>query len=465
MSLERQKESVDQKTTQSHEASGEDGIRASAIEVSQRFAEQEQKRALTNQLMEKVCERTNLNQAYRRVKSNQGGAGVDGMKVDDLYAWIGQHKEELIRSLLEDRYKPKPVRGVIIPKPGGGVRQLGIPTVVDRLIQQALSQVLEPIFDPMFSNSSYGFRPGRSAHQALKEAQRYVADGHRVVVDVDLERFFDRVNHDILMSRLARWIGDKRVLRLIRRYLQAGLMREGVCERREEGTPQGGPLSPLLSNILLDEFDKELEKRGHKFCRYADDCNIYVRSRQAGERVMESIERFLEKRLRLKINRKKSSVSHVGKRKFLGHLLLMNGRLGIAPGSLKRAKKEIKEITRRCRSQRIESVILELNQFLSGWVTYFRYSDCRNHLEKMDSWIKRKLRCYRLKQRKRAGPIAEFLQERGVPEWRSWILAGSGKGWWRLSGSPSVQEAMNDQWFRDRGLLSLSAKFGLLNLC
>ena len=439
-------------------AGGEGGTRAAACEESQASTALDQQRALTTSLMEEVCNRENLNRAYKRVKANKGSAGVDGMTVHDLKTWLAEHKEMLIASLLDGSYQPRRVRGVEIPKPGGGVRQLGIPTVVDRLVQQAILQVLEPLLDPTFSESSYGFRPGRSAHQALHKGKEYVAEGRGVVVDVDLEKFFDRVNHDILMSRLARCVEDKRLLRIVRRFLTAGMMSNGVCMERHEGTPQGGPLSPLLANLLLDDLDKELERRGHRFCRYADDCNIYVQSKAAGERVMQSVVAFVEKRLRLRVNRDKSAVAHVSERKFLGHRLLAGGRLGIAPKSLERAKDRIRQITRRNRGISMREMIGELNSFLAGWVTYFRHAECRGHLQRMDEWIRRKLRCVRLKQRKRPKPIADFLQELGVPEWRAWILAGSGKGWWRMAGSPSATEAMPLAWFESQGLLTLTAR-------
>jgi RNA-directed DNA polymerase len=283
------------------------------------------------------------------------------------------------------------------------------------------------------------------------------------VVDTDLEKFFDRVNHDILMSRVSRWIGDKRMLRIIRRFLEAGMLQQGVKIRRIEGTPQGGPLSPLLANLLLDDLDKELERRGHRFCRYADDCNIYVRSRRAGERVMSSITCFLESKLRLRVNREKSAVANVGDRKFLGYRLLPDGKLGIAPASLRRAKGRIRQITRRNRGTSITKVIQDLNEFLGGWLIYFRHAKCRGHLQKLDGWIRRKLRCYRLKQRKRAKAIADFLRENGVPEWRAWIFALSGKGWWRLAGSPQASEAMPIEWFRKIGLINLTDRYLRLN--
>jgi RNA-directed DNA polymerase len=370
---------------------------------------------------------------------------------------LAEHKEELIASLLDGSYRPERVLGVEIPKPGGGTRQLGIPTVVDRLVQQAILQVLEPLLDPTFSESSYGCRPGRSAHQALHQAQKYVADGRVVVVDLDLEKFFDRVNHDVLLSRLARRVADKRLLRIVRRFLEAGMLRHGVCVERHEGTPQGGPLSPLLANLLLDELDKELESRGHSFCRYVDDCNIYVRSCAAGQRVMASVTAFLEGQLRLRVNRAKSAVAGVGERTFLGHRISSDGRLWIARESLERLKQRVSQLTRRNRGVRLGQVIQELNEFLSGWQRYFRFAG-GGSLRDLDGWIRRKLRCVRLKQRKRPKPLADWLQSLGVPEWRAWRLALSGKGWWRMAGSPQASEAMTNQWFRDQGLYSLTDK-------
>lgn len=409
--------------------------------------------------MEEVCQRENLNRAYRGVKANRGAPGIDGLTVEDLCDWLAEHKQELVAALLDGSYVPQPVRGVDIPKPGGGVRQLGIPTVIDRLVQQAILQVLEPLLAPTFSASSYGFRPGRSAHEALAQARQYVAEGRVIVVDVDLEKFFDRVNHDILMARLARRVADQRLLRIVRRFLEAGLMRDGVCLDRHEGTPQGGPLSPLLSNLLLDDLDKELERRGHRFCRYADDCNIYVQSKAAGERVMASVVRFLEDVLRLRVNREKSAVAYIEERKFLGHRLLSGGRLGIAPESLQRAKQRIRAITRRHRGIRLDRMVRELNSFLNGWVTYFRHAACKSHLTELDGWLRRKLRCVRLKQCKRTKPILDFLHRQGVSLRNAWLTALSGKGWWRLAGSPSANQAMSTQWFDSLGLVNLAQRF------
>jgi len=409
--------------------------------------------------MERVVERDNLNRAYRRVKANKGAPGVDRMTIRDLRDWIAMHKEELVASLLDGSYRPQTVRGVEIPKPGGGMRQLGIPTVVDRLVQQAILQVLEPLLDPTFSPSSYGFRPGRGAHDALRQASRYVAEGRGIVVDMDLEKFFDRVNHDILMARLARHVADKRLLKIVRRFLEAGMMQNGMHVERREGTPQGGPLSPLLANLLLDDLDKELERRGHCFCRYADDCNIYVRSQAAGERVLASLTQFLEERLCLRVNRQKSAAAPVVERKFLGHRLLGDGALTVAPKSLDRAKDRIRAITRRNRGVSFERIVGELNSFLSGWVTYFRHAKAKTILAELDKWIRSKLRCVRLKQRKRAKAIAEFLRGLGVPWGQCWTTAACGKGWWRMAHSPCAQQGMNNVWFETQGLISLFDRY------
>lgn len=420
---------------------------------------------LAENLMEKICERTNLNQAYERVKSNKGAGGIDGITVDDLLQHLRQHKQEILQSLLDGSYQPKAVRGVQIPKAGGGIRQLGVPTVVDRVVQQAILQVMEPLYDPGFSESSYGFRPRRSAHGALKQAGKYVAEGYCFVVDIDLEKFFDRVNHDILMSRLARRLGDKRLLKIIRRFLTAGLMQNGVYTKREAGTVQGGPLSPLLSNILLDELDKELERRGHKFCRYADDCNIYVRSQLAGERVMASVKQFLEKRLKLKINEEKSAVALVRERKFLGYTLRMDGQLRLAPQTLQRIKDKIRVQTSRNRGVKLESMIEGLNQYLRGWLGYFYLAASRSVFRDLDSWIRRRLRCYRLKQRKRSWPIAKYLISLGVKAKDAWNLAKSSKGWWRLSLNPTIHRALSNAWFEEQDLFSLEKRHKELNTC
>jgi RNA-directed DNA polymerase len=443
-------------------ASGEGGTGPAACEEWQASTALTRERALTANLMERVCERENLNRAYKRVKANKGAPGIDGMTVGELYDWLTENRGALVESLLDGSYEPQPILGKEIDKPSGGKRRLGIPTVVDRLIQQAILQVLEGIVDPTFSESSYGFRRGRNAHQAVKQAAEYVAEGQSIVVDVDLAKFFDRVNHDVLMARVARHVNDKRLLRIIRCFLEAGMMWDGVCIERYEGTPQGGPLSPLLANLLLDDLDKELERRGHRFCRYADDCNIYVRTQKAGDRVLRSVTRFLEEKLRLQVNQEKSAAAPVQERQFLGYRILRDGRLVIAPRSLERAKRRIRQITRRNRGISLEQMIGELNSYLIGWVTYFRYAACKSHLKRLDEWIRRKLRCVRLKQRKRAKSIADFLQSLGVPEWSSWILALSGKGWWRKAGAPQANQAMSIAWFKAQGLVSLSERYAEL---
>ena len=471
MSVKRQQGNGDQKdlfdevlkASLRHGVSGEGRTGAGTCEERQAHTAWAENRALTQHLMEEVASSANLNQAYKRVKANGGAAGVDGMTIADLRAWIGLHRDRLIASLLDGSYRPQAVRGVHIPKPGGGIRQLGIPTVVDRLLQQAILQVLEPLLDPGFSASSFGFRLGRSAHDALRQARQYVVKGYRFAVDIDLEKFFDRVNHDMLMARLARRVGDKRLLRIVRRFLQAGMMQDGVCTARHEGTPQGGPLSPLLANLLLDDLDKELEKRGHRFCRYADDCNIYVRSQAAGERVMASVTAFLEGKLKLRVNRQKSAVAPVEERQFLGHRLNAYGTMGIAPKSLKRAKDRLRRITRRNRGISLAKTVAEVNSFTTGWVTYYRNAQCKDALVNLDAWLRRKLRCVRLKHCKRAHSITVFLKECGVPEWRAWLLSLSGKGWWRMAASPQASEAMTIAWFNNLGLVGLANHHATLN--
>ena len=445
-------------------ATGADGIPSGAREESQTLAAAMQGRALAcEDLMERVAALGNLHRAMKAVRRNKGAGGVDGMTVDELEPWFAANWKALRDALLTGTHKPHPVSGVEIPKPSGGTRQLGIPTVVDRLVQQAILQVLEPLLDPTYSDASFGFRPGRSAHQALRRAQQYVGEEERcIVVDLDLEKFFDRVNHDILMARLARRVADKRLLKIVRRFLETGMMAGGVCVRREEGTPQGGPLSPLLANLLLDDLDKELESRGHRFCRYADDCNIYVRTQAAGERVMASVTKFLEEKLRLRVNREKSAVAHVGERKFLGYRLLSKGRLIVAPQSWKRLKERVRAITRRNRGVAASRIISELNSFLMGWVTYFQLAECKARLTKMDEWVRHKLRCYRLKQLKRRSAMIRYFTARGVNRDLAVTTASSGKGWWRLSNSPATKWAMNNARLAKAGLRSLTIRYLML---
>lgn len=462
MSAERQQDTPDADSLREPvypDVKGTGGTGSTADEAQQTLTAWEEQRALTANLMEQVCEPKNLIRAYRRVRRNKGTPGVDGMTVHQLADWLREHHATLTASLRDGSYQPKPVRGVEIPKPGGGQRQLGIPCVVDRLVQQALLQVLEPILDPTFSDSSFGFRPGRSAHQALEQARKYANSGREFVVDLDLEKFFDRVNHDILMSRLARRICDKHLLKIVRRFLSAGMMQNGVCREREEGTPQGGPLSPLLANLLLDDLDRELHRRGHCFCRYADDCNIYVQSQAAGERVMASVVSFLEGKLRLRVNREKSAVARVGERKFLGHKILLNGKLGVAPKSWQRAKQRIREITRRNRGVSFAQVIGEVNTFINGWLLYYRKAVFRGDLTAVEEWLRRKLRCLRLRQCKRGRTVARWLRSLGMHPQQAARLAWSGKGWWRMALSPQAKQAMSTGWFRRQGLMDLLARY------
>lgn len=442
---------------------GKGGTGAVSYEGRQVSVESMAKETLAQNLMEVVCSNDNLSRAYKRVKSNKGASGVDGMSVEALGPYIKIHKEEIISSLVEGRYQPEAVKGVSIPKPKGGSRQLGIPTVLDRLVQQAIHQVLEPLFEPGFSDSSYGFRPKRGAHEALKAASEYVASGRSWVVDIDLAKYFDQVNHDILMSRLARVVGDKVLLKLIRRFLQAGMMCNGVVMERRAGTPQGGPLSPLLSNIMLNELDWELEKRGHRFCRYADDCNIYVSSEKAGQRVMDSVKQFLGTVLKLQINETKSAVALVNARQFLGYRIGLHGELSVSDDSLKRMKDRVRQLTKRNRGVSLELVIKSLNVYLPGWLQYFSKMKGISLLRDLDSWIRRRLRCYRLKQRKRKWPIAKYLMMLGVDRPSAWRLAKSEKSWWCKSHNPIINSAMPNDWFEKLGLFSLYKKAKALN--
>ena len=416
--------------------------------------------------MEQVVERENMLQALHRVQQNKGAPGVDGMSAEVLTPFLKEHWQGIREELLNDVYKPKPVRRVEIPKPDGGVRLLGIPTVLDRLIQQALLQVLTPIFDSGFSEHSYGFRPGRSAHQAVKEAQKYIEEGYGYAVDIDLEKFFDRVNHDMLMARVARKVKDKRVLRLIRRYLQAGVMVDGVCIETEEGTPQGGPLSPLLANIMLDDLDKELEKRGHRFARYADDCNIYVKTPRAGERVMASVREFVEKKLKLKVNEKKSKVDRPQKLKFLGLTFTWDKkpRIRIAPKALERFEERIRELTERSKGISMDRRLGELNTYLRGWIGYFRLADTASVIQHLDEWIRRRLRMCLLKQWKKPKTKCRNLVALGIYPEEARKLAGSRKGYWRLSDTPQVNKALGLAYWQNQGLISLVDRYRQLHL-
>ena len=410
-------------------------------------------------LMEAAVKRSNMLCAYERVVKNQGAPGVDGLTVAEFKPWLQAHWKSVRQALLAGEYMPAAVRKVDIPKPQGGVRTLGIPTVLDRLLQQALHQVLQPLFEPEFSESSYGFRPGRNAHQAVQAARSYVAEGKRWVVDIDLEKFFDRVNHDVLMARVACRVKDERVLKLIRRYLEAGLMEGGVVSARTEGTPQGGPLSPLLSNILLTDLDRELEKRGYRFCRYADDCNIYVSCKRSGERVMTAITAFLEQRLKLKVNAAKSAVARPWQRKFLGYSMTWHRKpkLKIAPPSRERLAGKIRETLRTARGRSLKQVIGQLNPVLRGWVAYFQLTEVQGVLEALDGWIRHKLRTLLWRHWKRNHTRAKNLMRRGLSEQRAWQSATNGHGPWWNGGASHMNEAYPQSWFDHMGLVSLLA--------
>jgi group II intron reverse transcriptase/maturase len=383
------------------------------------------------------------------------------MGVKELRPYLKTHWVDIREALGEEQYRPRPVRRVDIPKPAGGKRQLGIPTVLDRFLQQAMAQKLGPLFDPHFSSHSYGFRPGRSAHDAVRQAQTYVQEGYEWVVDIDLESYFDRVNHDMLMARVARVVKDKRVLRLIRRYLQSGVMINGVVVRNEEGTPQGGPLSPLLSNIMLDDLDKELEKRGHRFVRYADDCNIYVRSRRAGERVMESVGQFLEKKLKLKVNRKKSKVERASRVKFLGFSFYWRkgkALVRVAKESLARLREKLRSLTRRTRTGRLEDIVKELNQLLIGWLNYFRLAETPSIFQDLDGWLRRRLRQLVWKRWKRGKTRYRELVSLGVSRERA-ALGAQGKSPWYMARSPVVSEALSNSYWQSLGLVGLNERY------
>jgi len=410
-------------------------------------------------LLERILRKDNLNSAYKKVKTNKGSHGVDGMTVDELLSHLKRNGAELRQNLLKGEYKPQPVRRVEIPKPDGGKRLLGIPTVVDRLIQQAIAQELSQIFDPDFSDNSYGFRPGKSAHQAVIAARGHIEQGYNWTVDIDLEKFFDKVNHKKLMELVGRKVKDERVLRLIRMYLESGIMMNGVKVKSEEGTPQGGPLSPLLANIMLDDLDKELEKRGHKACRYADDCNVYVKSRKAGERVMEGISHFIEDVLKLKINRKKSAVDRPGRRKFLGFSFYkIKGKVRnyIPSKPIHRFKNKVKEITARSNGADMETRQNRLNWLINGWVNYFRLADMKNLAVELDMWIRRRIRMCYWKQWKKISARYENLVKLGIPNGKAWEYANTRKGCWRIAGSYILDKSLTNKYLEDAGFLSLT---------
>jgi RNA-directed DNA polymerase len=416
-------------------------------------------------MLEQMLSRENLLKALKRVEDNKGSHGVDGMSVKSLREHIKQNWQSIRQAIEDGTYKPSPVRRVEIPKPNdGGKRKLGIPTVTDRMIQQAIAQVLTPVFDPHFSEHSYGFRPKRRGHDAVRKAGAFMKEGYRFVVDLDLEKFFDRVNHDRLMMKIAEKMEDKKVLLLIRRYLQSGVMENGLTKPTSEGTMQGGPLSPLLSNIVLDELDKELEKRGHRFVRYADDCNIYVKTKRAGERVKASVTAFIETKLKLKVNQAKSAVDRPWKRKFLGFSFSVNKdpKVRIAKQSLQKAEARIREITSRKKSMKMEERIKELNQYLIGWCGYFSLADTSSIFQELDAWIRRRLRMCLWKQWKNPRTKVKRLISLGMPKVKAFEWGYTRKGYWRIAGSPILHRALDNQYWESNGLKSLTDRYNSL---
>ena len=411
----------------------------------------------TDGLLQKVVSRENLLLAHRRVVQNGGAPGVDGITVEGLMPYCRQHWPAIRQQLLQGTYQPQPVRKVQIPKPTGGMRTLGIPTVLDRLIQQAIAQVLTPIFDPTFSDGSYGFRPGRSTHQAVQRARQHMAAGHRWVVDMDLEKFFDRVNHDVLLARLRRRVKNSGLLGLIHRYLMAGMMEGGLVSPRTEGTPQGSPLSPLLSNVMLDDLDKELEHRGHRFVRYADDCNVYVRSRRAGQRVMDSLERFLQEKLCLQVNRAKSAVARPWERKFLGYSVTnhLQPKLKVAAESIKRFQGKLRQMFQQGRGRSLRAVVKDLVPVIRGWIGYYRLAEVKGVFEDLDQWIRRKLRAILWRQWKHPGPRLRALLRRGLDRLTAWRTAYNQHGPWWNAGYASMHQAVPTAVMRQLGLVSL----------
>lgn len=416
-----------------------------------------------NSLMEQALERDNLKRAYNRVKRNKGAPGIDGVRVEDLKLYLWENWARIKSELLEGTYKPDPVRRVEIPKQDGGKRLLGIPTTIDRIIQQALLQILTPIIDPKFSSESYGFRPRCSAHQAVKQAQCNIEQGYSHVVDIDLEKFFDKVNHDMLMSKVAKLVTDKLILKLIRRYLQSGVMVNGCCVRAEEGTPQGGPLSPLLANIMRDSLDKELAKRGHRFVRYADDCNIYVKSKRAGIRVLESIKKFVEEKLKLKVNMEKSATDKPWKRKILGFSFFYakeeEHKIRLSPKTVERFKQRIRELTSRTRGISIVERLRELNIYLKGWIGYFYLAQTRTVFDRLDGWIRRRLRACLIKQWKKPRTKRIRLMLLGIAKENAAKIGGSRKGCWRLSIAPQIHKALSVGYWHSQGLVSVVKRY------
>ncbi|MFD3156323.1 group II intron reverse transcriptase/maturase [Haloimpatiens sp. FM7330] len=420
----------------------------------------------TNNLLERILARENMLKAMKRVIANKGSHGVDGIRVDELRTHIIKNWSKIKQKLLEGRYKPSPVRRVEIPKPDGGIRLLGIPTVLDRLIQQAIAQELNKIYNPTFSDNSYGFRPNKSAKQAILKAKEYINEGYRWVVDMDLEKFFDKVNHDILMERLSRRIKDKRVLKLIRGYLKSGIMINGIKVKSDKGTPQGGPLSPLLANIMLDEVDKELEKRGHRFCRFADDMNIYVKSKKAGLRVMTNMKKMIEGSLKLKVNENKSAVDFVTRRKFLGFSFYYTkggANIRIHEKSYKRFKNKIRKLTNRNTGISMEYRIIKLNQLTVGWINYFGIAKANAKIKQLDEWVRRRLRACIWKQWKRIKTRKRNLIKLGLPTYKAWEYANTRKGYWRISNSPILNTTLNNKFLEELNYKSISKRYQLIH--
>ena len=420
----------------------------------------------TSMLLEEVLERNNMLLALKRVISNKGSHGVDGMKIDELREHIKKHWDTIKAKILESKYNPSPVRRVEIPKVDGGVSLLGIPTVQDRLIQQAIAQVLSRIYEPLFSNNSFGFRPRRGAKDAVTKSKQYINEGNRWVIDMDLEKFFDKVNHDILMGKLEKKIKDKRLLSLIRKYLKSGILINGVSVTSAEGTPQGGPLSPLLANIMLDELDKELEKRGHKFCRYADDNNVYVKSKRAGIRVMESMIKLIENKLKLKVNKDKSAVDFVSKRKFLGFSFYFakgGAEIRIHEKSIKRFKDKIKFYTNRNIGISMESRLKKLNQIMMGWINYYGIANAVAKLKELDKWIRRRLRACIWKQWKKISTRHRNLVKLGINKYKAWEYANTRKGYWRISKSPILSKSLNNKYLESLGFVSLTQTYQMMH--
>lgn len=407
----------------------------------------------TNGLFERIIDRNNLNQAFKKVRANKGSHGVDGMKVDELLQYLKENGASLRQSLLEGSYKPNPVRRVEKPKPDGKKRPLGIPTTVDRVIQQAIAQVLNPIFEEKFSDNSYGFRPNRSAHQAIRKCKEYMDKGYRWAVDIDLEKYFDTVNHDKLIGLVYKEVKDVRVIALIRKYLQAGVMERGIFNTSQKGVPQGGNLSPLLSNVMLNELDKELEKRGLHFCRYADDCNIYLKSKKSAYRVMASITKFIEEDLKLKVNKDKSKVDRPWKLKYLGFTFYpKKGEMGIKvhQNSVKKLKSKLKEITGRSNAMSMELRAIKLRQVIVGWVNYFKLADMKSMLKTLDEWLRRRIRLCYWKQWKRIKTKHDNLKRLGINEYKAWEYANTRKGYWRISHSPVLTRSLTNKYLREK---------------